>query len=312
MNHKILVNKVEIEKDIIRQFLIQNKKVEAVRYICDIANIGLASSKSIVDLFQDGEIDAYDGKDLNPEQKNTYQTSKIIIEPKSRNKTKIRLAVLAFVVLGAFLFLKNVVGFVHIPYHLSHLKQNILSFSFNNDDDVPVEDIVQDLDSNTIVEVAVDNPVKNPIDLRMWEHQIKNGDELPDGVKEEIESYKNRDFSKLIKASDFPTDKEAQQAIVQNYKADVVKLLQEYDAHIKIGVAYDAPLKPTQDNDPEIARVTAMVSAFNAKRGNMGNIQRPLDVIYDFVKYESDPFTWYLADFSQSIPYDLKLNKDPW
>ncbi|NRS87176.1 hypothetical protein HNQ02_000076 [Flavobacterium sp. 7E] len=312
MNNKILVNKVEIEKDVIRQFIIQNRKVEAVKYICEKANIGLASSKTIVDLIIDGKIDAYDGQDLNPEKENSTRKSTIIIEPKSRNKLIIRLAILAFVVLGAFLFLKNVVGFVHIPYHLTTLKQTIGSFSFSNDDDEVVEDIVQDVDSDMIVEVAETNPVQSPIDLRIWEHQIKKGDEVPEGVLEDRESYKNRDFSKLIKASDFPTDKEAQQAIVQFYKADVVKLLQEYQAHIEIGVAYDAPLRATQDGDPEIARVTAMVSAFNAKRGNMGNIQRPLDVIYDFVKYESDPFTWYLADFSQSIPYDLKLNKDPW
>ncbi|WP_165499686.1 hypothetical protein [Pedobacter frigidisoli] len=55
-----------------------------------------------------------------------------------------------------------------------------------------------------------------------------------------------------------------------------------------------------------------MVSAFNKERGNLGNIQAPLGVIYDFVKYQSDPNTWHLADFSQSIPYDYKLNKDRW
>ena len=44
----------------------------------------------------------------------------------------------------------------------------------------------------------------------------------------------------------------------------------------------------------------------------LGNIQRPLDVIYDFVKFQSDPETWYITDFSQNIPYDNKLNKDRW
>ena len=83
-------------------------------------------------------------------------------------------------------------------------------------------------------------------------------------------------------------------------------------AHIVIGKCYMAPLQSSEKNGQEIARVTAMISGFNKKDGNLGNIQRPLYIVYDFVKFESDPTTWYLTDFSQTIPYDYFLNKDRW
>ncbi|WP_435522210.1 hypothetical protein [Chryseobacterium indoltheticum] len=51
----------------------------------------------------------------------------------------------------------------------------------------------------------------------------------------------------------------------------------------------------------ELVRVTAMVSAFNKERGNLGNIQMPLDVIYDFVQYKSEPNVWYVFDFSRTF-----------
>lgn len=157
------------------------------------------------------------------------------------------------------------------------------------------------------VDIASSAP-ESPIDTLMWASAIKNKDYIPDEVLAEIKRYKARDFSKLIVAETKPTDEEAQNAIIRNYKNEVTKLLDEYKAHIQIGTAYNAPLQ-SQD---ELVRVTAMVSAFNKERGNLGNIQMPLDVIYDFVQYKSELDVWYLADFSQNIPYDYKLNKDPW
>ncbi|MCX8532792.1 hypothetical protein [Chryseobacterium luquanense] len=157
------------------------------------------------------------------------------------------------------------------------------------------------------VDIATPAP-ESPIDTLMWTNAIKNKDYIPDEVLAEIKRYKARDFSKLILAERKPTDEEAQNAIIRNYKNEVTKLLDEYKAHIQIGTAYNAPL---QSGD-ELVRVTAMVSAFNKERGNLGNIQMPLNVIYDFVQYKSEPDVWYLSDFSQNIPYDYKLNKDLW
>lgn len=158
-----------------------------------------------------------------------------------------------------------------------------------------------------IIDVANPAP-ESPIDTLRWENAIKNKDFIPDEVLAEIKRYKARDFSKLILAENQPSNKEAQNAIVKHYKNEVSELLDEYKAHIQIGTAYNAPL---QSGD-ELVRVTAMVSAFNKERGNLGNIQRPLNVIYDFVQYKSEPNVWYISDFSQNLPYDYKLNKDPW
>jgi len=158
-----------------------------------------------------------------------------------------------------------------------------------------------------IIDVANPAP-ESPIDTLMWENAIKNKDYIPDEVLAEIKRYKARDFSKLILAEDKPSNEEAQNAIVSHYKNEISKLLDEYKAHIQIGTAYNAPL---QSGD-ELVRVTAMVSAFNKERGNLGNIQMPLNVIYDFVQYKSEPDVWHVSDFSQNISYDYKLNKDPW
>lgn len=157
----------------------------------------------------------------------------------------------------------------------------------------------------TMVDVAQSAP-ESPLDIKMWERAIKNNDYIPDGVLDKVKRYKARDFSKLVMADDKPTDDEAQEAIVRNYQNEVTSLLKQYKATIKIGTCYNAPL---QTND-EVARVTAMVSAFNKENGNLGNIQKPLDIIYDFVKYKDDPTLWHLADFSQNIPFDYKLNSD--
>lgn len=160
---------------------------------------------------------------------------------------------------------------------------------------------------SSMTDVATPAP-ESPIDTLMWENAIKNKDYIPDEVLAEIKRYKARDFSKLILAENKPSNEEAQNAIVSHYKNEVSKLLDEYKAHIQIGTAYNAPLQSGE----ELVRVTAMVSAFNKERGNLGNIQMPLDVIYDFVQYKSEPNVWYVSDFSQNIPYDYKLNKDPW
>ncbi|REC41801.1 hypothetical protein [Chryseobacterium sp. 5_R23647] len=159
----------------------------------------------------------------------------------------------------------------------------------------------------SMTDVATPAP-ESPIDTLMWENAIKNKDYIPDEVLAEIKRYKARDFSKLILAENKPSNEEAQNAIVSHYKNEVSKLLDEYKAHIQIGTAYNAPLQSGE----ELVRVTAMVSAFNKERGNLGNIQMPLNVIYDFVQYKSEPNIWHVSDFSQNIPYDYKLNKDPW
>lgn len=218
-------------------------------------------------------------------------------------KISIAIAIIGIV---TFLFLKFVIGFQHVGFHLRDLKDYLFAHenTSNNDEHAAIIEA----DTVNLNEFLVESP----IDTLIWAHAIKNKDFIPDDVLEELDRYKKRDFSKLIVAKNFPNDKEAEDAIVNFYKDDVIKLLLREKAHIKIGTCYSAPLQNSNDGNKEIARVTAMVSAFNTERGNLGNIQHPLDVIYDFVKYKSDPNTWYIENFSQNIPYDYQLNKDPW
>ncbi len=144
------------------------------------------------------------------------------------------------------------------------------------------------------------------LDTKAWKKRIDRGDFVPDQVKEAYERALAFDASTLQVARDKPTNKEAQQAIVRYYEDEVADLLKENHAHIRIGKAYNAPLQ----SDDEIVRVTAMVCAFDTKGHNLGNIQAPLDIAYDFVKYTSEPEVWYVSDLSQDIPYDYELNRN--
>jgi len=207
------------------------------------------------------------------------------------------------VILG---FLHFVIGWRHIPHHIRDLKDEYLSASPNDDNGMPAVGASVDTVSVDYASPAI----TEPMDTLMWGRLIREGEFAPDGVKEQYAYIKSYDFSALKPAEDNPTDEQAQHAIVRRYKQEVVNLLKTNDAHIRIGRCYQAPVQKTGDDDAEIARVTAMVSAFNSNGENLGNIQMPLGIVYDFVKFSSDPNTWYITDFSQTIPYDYELNKD--
>ncbi|MGJ1420134.1 hypothetical protein ACR79T_10955 [Sphingobacterium spiritivorum] len=224
-----------------------------------------------------------------------------------KGKKRTMLIVISSIIVFILLFLHFVVGWHHIPHHLQELKDEFLSSSSSSDihngEAAGADTISVGVDYAT-------RAISEPLDTLMWGKQIRTGEFVPEGVKEEYDYIKTIDFSKLVPAEDVPTDEEAQFAIVRHYKQEVVNLLKSNDAHIRIGKGYNAPLQKRDDNEQEIARVTAMVSGFNTKGVNLGNIQMPLGIVYDFVKFASDPNTWYITDFSQTIPYDYELNKD--
>jgi hypothetical protein len=225
-----------------------------------------------------------------------------------RNRKAI--AITGFIVtsLGWFVY---ALGPKHIPHHVETLLHDIRTFSFSRFNTNSAE--TDTLSAGTAVALSVGDSetLESPLDTVMWLNAIKRGDYIPEQVMEELERVRKRNFTSLTPAQDFPTDEEAQAAILYRYNSEVNDLLIQYKAHIRIGKCFSAPLQAATENGNEIARVTAMVSAFNDQSENLGNIQRPLDIIYDFVKFESDPGTWYITDFSQSIPYDYALNKQP-
>ena len=220
---------------------------------------------------------------------------------KRYKKTVISFGVIIVLFLGVGYYL----GFQHIPHHVKELWQMIAG-STNNEAQPAMDASVAA--EGTTTEVASRAP-EFPLDTLMWVNFIKNGDYIPDGVKEELAAIRKTDFSKLIMATDKPDDFEIRQAIVQRFGEEAINLLKQNDATLKGGKAYNAPLQKSEKNGLETARVTMMVTAFNSKNDNLMNIQEPLLPAYDFVKYESDPDTWYVTDISQTIPFDYKLNK---
>lgn len=209
------------------------------------------------------------------------------------------------VVVALFLGLGYYLGFQHIPHHVKELWQMIAGNTNNEEQPAMDASIATE---GTTTEVASRAP-EFPLDTLMWVNSIKNGDYIPDGVKEELAAIRKTDFSKMSVAIDKPSDFEIKQAIVQRFGEEAINLLKQNDASLKGGKAYNAPLQNSEKNGQEIARVTMMVTAFNSKNDNLMNIQEPLLPVYDFVKFESDPNTWYVTDISQTIPFDYKLNK---
>jgi len=216
-------------------------------------------------------------------------------------KTLITLAILIVL----FFALAFYVGFSHIPHHVKSVWAN-LTYNASADDQIPA-DLANEASISDTIEVA--SAPETPLDTLMWVNAIKNGDYIPDGVKEELEMIRRTDFTKLTVASDKPNDLEIKQAIIQRFGEEAIKLLKDNDATLRGGKAYNAPLQNTEKNGQEIARVTMMVTGFNSKNINLMNIQLPFLPAYDFVKFESDPDTWYVTDISQTIPFDYKLNK---
>ena len=141
-----------------------------------------------------------------------------------------------------------------------------------------------------------------------WENYEKNVKIYNENIKAYEESKKNYSPPKLIVATEKPSDIEAQLAIIRHSQGEIIKLLAENDAQIRIGKCYEADLQKVEEGNPEVARVTAMVCAFNSNNEYLGNIEYPLYPKYDFVKFSGDS-DWYITDYSQSIPYDYELNK---
>lgn len=196
-------------------------------------------------------------------------------------------------------------GFNKVPGHLRRLWSFFEHGTFRNVEDDPA------YGAGNTTTVAVDEALPapmEPIDTIYWKRVAKEGGYVPDGVKQDMDALKKIDFSKLVSAPDGPTSAQAQEALVRRLGSELINLLKDHDAHIRVGKCYTAALDPNAKNK-ELTRVTAMVCAFDSKNNNLMNISQPLGIVYDFVKYEADPDTWYVTDFSQTIPYDYKLNK---
>ncbi|MCH5719811.1 hypothetical protein [Niabella hibiscisoli] len=271
------------------------KYLDYVHQQCDYA-----FAEQTVKAFVQGDRQFFNDRFETPRNKNLGR----------RSSVKKLLKVLLVLVLAMLLFIQFVIGWSHVPEHLASLRMWVFPQSFENAEADEAEAAIASAEAaaNNITDVATSAP-EVLLDTVMWKAAIERGDFIPDGVKEEYERARRFDHTRLQPATDRPTSEEAQEAILHYYKERVGNLLKDNNATIRIGKAYNAPLQVGDSNGGEIARVTAMVCAFNKKGDNLGNIQMPLDIAYDFVQYANDPGTWYLADLSQTIPYDYVLMK---
>lgn len=186
-------------------------------------------------------------------------------------------------------FLHFYIGWRHVPTHLATVKSFFFQDKASEEDDGIATAVETVTASSGNTDIATPAP-EVLLDTILWKRQIEQGNFIPEGVREEYERAIHFDYSTLQPADEKPDSQEAESAIIYRYKQEVTSLLENDHAHIRIGTCYKAPLQQGR-NGTELARVTAMVSAFNAKGDNLGNIQLPLDIAYDFVQYASDPGT---------------------
>lgn len=199
-------------------------------------------------------------------------------------------------------------GFKHVPQHVESLWHE-LSWDSPQKLYRAVTSKPSNEEATSAVTEAASATIALPTDLLMWEATEKSGGYIPDDTKAELVRVKKVDFSKLVATQDKPTSKEVQQTLTQRYGEELINLLKENKATLKVGKCFSAPVI-----DDETARVTCMVSGFNAKGENLGNISRPLTTAYDFVQFKNkanvqNPNEWYVTDHSQEIPFDYALNK---
>ena len=218
------------------------------------------------------------------------------------------LGITLLICIALALALGNYLGFHHVPHHVQSVWSNLNWQTPGKIYDALMQKTPDTHSLEAITDAALP-AIQTPIDLLMWAEIEKSGGFIPDGVKDDIERYKKRDFSKLVEAPAKPSNQEVQQTLVRRWGEELITLLKDRDASLRVGKCFNAPL---QGDDS--ARVTCMVSGFNKKGDNLKNVGQPLDTTYDFVQKANtpnvrNPREWYVTDFSQEIPFDYVLNK---
>lgn len=301
MIETILVNKVKIEKSIINQFLLQNKKLEAVKYICEKANIGLASSKDIVDRFGYGSIDNFDDQDLFllDGAMESKKDSGVTTRPNTyliKNKI-VKYLTIGIVLLCGFLFLKYIIGFNNIPHHLETLRSEIFSTNEENNEgtamptyDTPMVDSVETTAAADVVNLY-------PIDTNWFDKSE---------IASEIARIKNAHFEKLKVSTRSPSDENAQTALIHLTNRRLTDVIINQKLNIKIGECYENP-----NTDGNFRCVSCMILLYNREEKHWQEAPDGYNFMknaYDFYQASENDF-WEAKDLSMRIPYDYDLIK---
>lgn len=288
----ILINNIEIEKATINEFLIQNKKLEAIKFVCEKAHIDIASSKKIVELFHENPVDYFDNKDLYSEVRVMPEKDQIQRNPKSRKK----FLIVGLILLFSFLFVKYIVGFNHLPYHLSNLKEYLFGTEDNDQQDNDAQIAIGnngDNETDTAMVLSIDDLY--PVDTNRCIQQVK---------EKEIEIIKNAHFEKLKVAKNPPSDESARIALIYFTNGRLTDVIINQKLNVTIGECYENP-----NTQGAYRCVSCMILLYNrdTKRWQEApdgdNFLKPA---YDFLE-TSKGGDWIAKDLSMRIPFDYKL-----
>ncbi|MCS4224380.1 hypothetical protein [Sphingobacterium sp. BIGb0165] len=308
MNKTILVNKIEIDKEIIIDLIKQGNYDGAIKLIANRANVKLKTARDIVQMFEEGDIDLFDGKDLflfdydevsNSQAINRGEpepSSFLEIEKSNRSGSKKGLIIGLSVLVIGFVFLRYVVGFNHIGHHLSELAQ-----VFGKNDGGAAA-----LDADTAVRGSSLEPgitrVADVEDFRPVDTNLL----APEFKSAEMAKIKNAQFDKLIPAKKSPTDEDAQLALIYFTNKRLTDVIIQQKLNIKIGQCYENPKKEGNQHC-----VSCMILLYNREKKDWQEApdgENFLDNAYDFYLPEGGD-TWEAKSLSMHIPFDYALFK---
>lgn len=212
------------------------------------------------------------------------------------SKRKKYLLFFGFTLLGIFFFLKYVIGFNHIGFHLGELKSY---FSQNKSPNPVIE-----------AEIAVGNPTTIsdtteaiiPEDL----HPVDTNRLTPEYRNIEIQNIKNAHFEKLKVAKNSPSDEEAQRALTHLTNGRLTDVIINQKLNIKVGKCYE-----NANADVYFRCVSCMILLYNREKKDWQGApdgENFLRNAYDFYQVSEGDF-WEAKDLSMRIPYDYSLFK---
>ena len=298
MKETILVNNTEIEKAIIKQFLNQNRKLEAVKYICEEAQVSLKTGKYIVDLFQAGGIDKLDGTDLHLEDAPTSTSSSTSTSgynkqesPNRPEKSKSMKGRLIFALVLIFGVLFYEYGITKDDSNQTTEEPEVAEAG-----EAAGAEVATDIATEWVVDVAMPIEDLYPVDTnRVVEHRREA----------EIQIIKDAQFERLKAAELFPLNEDVQSALIRFTKGRLTDVIIEQKLNVKVGTCYENP-----NTDGAFYCVSCMILLYNRETKTWQeapNGDNFLRTAYDFYLPSEGDVYWDAKDLSMRIPFDYEL-----
>ncbi|MCZ4244843.1 hypothetical protein [Pedobacter punctiformis] len=194
--------------------------------------------------------------------------------------------------LAVVLFLKFVVGFNQIGFHLTELK----SYLFGNTNSKPATEIVKRNVAGVSDSTAV-LPVEDfyPADINILDAHAK---------QTELEAIKNAHFENLRISKNSPSDKDAEVALTHLTNSRLTDVIIRQKLNIKIGKCYENAKKEGNFNC-----VSCMILLYNREKKDWQeapNGDNFMKNAYDFYQ-ASNGEDWEAKDLTMKIPFDYAL-----